>query len=366
MTSNTISTSCATHSFDYEWTIKDLETRVMCKETLDSPFFYPDFTIGGYKTRWNLRFSSSPSIVCNKRMSCLTAKAVMTRLPGAVYGLYNGVFAERSISVLVPGDCKGVSATSPIFKEAKKNEIGSKASWLTFDNQFNPDVIVYVTSDELTVGKSEYTYNNSLTVRLNMKVYLVDQPKHDDVPVVAQPIVPKFDLPKAMEDARVNDIFTDVILVSGEREFKAHRVILASQSPFFKTRFKQRWKRQDDKVDMSDIAPDILEAMMSFMYTGDVANVDSISHDLLPAAEEYRLSGLKEICERALLKNLKVNNAVRYLKLASTHSAENLERESTKFIVANPSVQKSKGWKSLDKSDPVRLGILEAWSEKLV
>ena len=291
-------------------------------------------------------------------MSKLSVKAVMTRLTRAEYGSHIQVFGEGSISVLVP---MGLLATTPL-KEAKKLKIATDASWLNFDVEFGPQCLFEITSSELANGKSKYTYNNSLTVRLNMKVYLLDQPKHD----VQQPIVPKFDLPKALEDARVNNIFTDVILVSGEREFKAHRVVLASQSPFFKTRFEQRWKRQDDKVDMSDIAPDILEAMISFMYTGDVANVDSISHDLLPAAEEYRLSGLKEICERALLKNLKVDNAVRYLKLASTHSAENLERESTKFIVANPSVQKSKGWKSLDKSDPVRLGILEAWSEKLI
>ena len=362
MAGNMTSTSCATHSFDYEWAIKDLKARVLCEKTLNSPRFCPDFTILGHKTHWKLRFKSSQLYNSQSRLS---VKGVIMQLPDAEYGSYDGVFAEGSISVLVPRDCKGVSATTPILNVVRKCKITTNAAWLKFDDEFGPYFFFDVTPSELADGKSKYTYNNSLTVRLNMKVYLLDQPKHD-VPVVAQPIVPKFDFPKAMEDARVNDIFTDVILVSGEREFKAHRVVLASQSPFFKTRFKQRWKRQDDKVDMSDIAPDILEAMISFMYTGDVANVDSISHDLLPAAEEYRLSGLKEICERALLKNLKVENAVKYLKLASTHSAENLERESTKFIVANPSIQKSKDWKSLDKSDPVRLGILEAWSEKLV
>ena len=368
MAGNTCHTSCGTHSFDYTWTIEDLKTRVDSRVKLNSPFFYPDFTIEGHKTRWDISFtctsSSYTSYSSYSSMNCLSVQATMSRHPDGRYGSHKGIFAEGSISILVPRDFKEASATSPILKVAKTFQIGTEAAWLLFDHSFNASF--NIKSSEITAGKSQYTYNNSLTVRLNMKVYLLDQPRHD---VVAQPIhvVPKFDLPKAMEDARVNDIFTNVILVSGEREFKAHRVILASQSPFFKARFEQRWKRQDDKVDMSDVDPNVLEAMISFMYTGEVVDMDSISDELLPVSEEYRLSGLKEMCERSLLKKLSTENAVKYLKLATTHNAENLRKESLRFIISNPSsVKKSENWKSLDKSDPVRAEIVEAWIEKLV
>ena len=360
MAGNTCHTSCGTHSFDYTWTIEDLKTVVDSRVKLNSPFFYPDFTIEGHKTRWDISFTSYYSSYSS--MNCLSVKATLSWHPDGRYGSHKGIFAEGSISILVPRDFKEASTTSPILKVAKTFQIGTEAAWFSFGDSF--DASFNVKSSEITAGKSQYTYNNSLTVRLNMKVYLLDQPKHD---VVAQPIVPKFDLPKAMEDARVNDVFTDVILVSGEREFKAHRVVLASQSPFFKARFEQRWKRQDDKVDMSDVDPSVLEAMISFMYTGEVADISDISHDLLSAAEEYRLSGLKEICERSLLKKLSTENAVKYLKLATTHNADNLRKESLRFITFNPSgVKKSEDWKSLDKSDPVRAEIVEAWIEKLV
>ena len=36
-----------------------------------------------------------------------------------------------------------------------------------------------------------------------------------------------------MEEARQNDLFTDVTLVADGKEFKAHKVVLASQSQFF-------------------------------------------------------------------------------------------------------------------------------------
>ena len=59
-----------------------------------------------------------------------------------------------------------------------------------------------------------------------------------------------FDLGKRMEEARQNGLFTDVTLVADGKEFK---VVLASQSQFFKTlMFASRWSGSaGDKVEMA-------------------------------------------------------------------------------------------------------------------
>ena len=46
-----------------------------------------------------------------------------------------------------------------------------------------------------------------------------------------------FSLSRLMEEARRNNLFTDITLVADGKEFKAHEVILASHSQFFKTYF---------------------------------------------------------------------------------------------------------------------------------
>ena len=46
-----------------------------------------------------------------------------------------------------------------------------------------------------------------------------------------------FDLGKNMEEVRQSDFFTDVTLVADGKEFKAHKVVLASQSQLFKTQY---------------------------------------------------------------------------------------------------------------------------------
>ena len=73
-----------------------------------------------------------------------------------------------------------------------------------------------------------------------------------------------------MEEARQNDLFTDVVLVA---DGKAHKVVLASQSQFFSSRFSERWvipkadsSSGDERVNLNDVPAVIMEAMLAYMY----------------------------------------------------------------------------------------------------
>ena len=44
-----------------------------------------------------------------------------------------------------------------------------------------------------------------------------------------------------------------------------------------------------DGVEMTDVPAVVMEAILSYMYTGRVANIGKIAYQLLPAAEEYGL-----------------------------------------------------------------------------
>ena len=177
-----------------------------------------------------------------------------------------------------------------------------------------------------------------------------------------------FSLNRLMEEARQNNLFTDVTLVADGKEFKAHKVVLASQSQFFKTRFSGRWvsPRADgtngDRVEMTDVPVVIMEAILSYVYTGKVADIEKIAEQLLPPAEEYGLVGLQKMCEEHLIQSLTTKTVINTLIHASAHNAPYLKKACIEFVVHNTAaVRQSEGWDKLKKDQTHR----DLWVELL-
>ena len=116
--------------------------------------------------------------------------------------------------------------------------------------------------------------SESVIFKCEIKVWLLDKPVHvgkDPSPLSAPSTMKSdFNLGVHMEEARQNGLFTDVTLVADGKEFKAHKVVLASRSQFFKTRFANRWSSPlaipRDRVEMTDIPAVIMEAILSYMH----------------------------------------------------------------------------------------------------
>ena len=193
-----------------------------------------------------------------------------------------------------------------------------------------------------------YRDGDNLIIHCHIYVHQLENPIHTIYPATADHVTqaPKFDLSKIMDGARQNGQCTDIILVTEDKEFKAHKVVLVSQSPFFATRFEDRWTEQcGNRIDMTDIPTDIMEAILAYVYTGNVVNIAQIAHRLLPKAEKYQLEGLKVSCEEALSKTLTAQGIVDVLLLADTHNAQNLKQSCLVFIAKNVSaVKKTSSW----------------------
>ena len=87
----------------------------------------------------------------------------------------------------------------------------------------------------------QYTDGEDLIIHCQIFVNELDNPVHvvKKSEVEDNNMSSRFDLSKLMEDARHNDRYTDVTLVTEGKQFKAHKVVLASWSPFFATHFGQ-------------------------------------------------------------------------------------------------------------------------------
>lgn len=176
-----------------------------------------------------------------------------------------------------------------------------------------------------------------------------------------------------MEEARRNGLLTDVTLVTEKKEFKAHKLILAVQSPFFKTRFEPRWERADDRVELNDVKPEILEMVLQYMYTGKIEKIKELSTDciyeLFSISDEYGLDKLRGTCEATLEKNIQVENVVDLLIRADMHNGGNLKKACIDFIISNRTqVQECGIWSKLESKtsegldhEKLRMEVLEAW-----
>ncbi|KAL6972378.1 Zinc finger and BTB domain-containing protein 7A [Sarracenia purpurea var. burkii] len=100
-----------------------------------------------------------------------------------------------------------------------------------------------------------------------------------------------------------NQLFTDVILIANGKEYPAHKTVLSTRSPVFAAMFASKMKEvENNRVEIEDIDDEVLENMLSYIYTGRCEN--KLADKLLVVAEKYDLQMLKKICEDELIENL--------------------------------------------------------------
>ncbi|VDM36143.1 unnamed protein product [Hydatigera taeniaeformis] len=75
------------------------------------------------------------------------------------------------------------------------------------------------------------------------------------------------------------------------RQFKAHKAILAARSPVFAAMFEHGMtESRANRVNITDVEPDILGEVLRFIYTGRVVGLDNpvMAQELLAAADKVR------------------------------------------------------------------------------
>ncbi|XP_028822050.1 speckle-type POZ protein A-like [Denticeps clupeoides] len=81
-------------------------------------------------------------------------------------------------------------------------------------------------------------------------------------------------------------LHSDCILSVAGQEFKAHKAILAARCPVFHSMFMNNTKEnQTGRVDIKDMEADILEEMITYIYTGTSPNVHQMASKLIAAAD---------------------------------------------------------------------------------
>ena len=125
----------------------------------------------------------------------------------------------------------------------------------------------------------------------------------------------------------------DVVLVTEEREFQAHRVVLASGSPYFRAMFLTGLSESKQlRVELKTIPAFILEQILLYLYHSHFEVPVDFVQDAIPATDMLCISSLKEACAAYLQRQLSVTNCLGLYVFADTHSCMALREEALKVI----------------------------------
>ncbi|XP_034241117.1 kelch-like ECH-associated protein 1B isoform X5 [Thrips palmi] len=138
---------------------------------------------------------------------------------------------------------------------------------------------------------------------------------------------------KMMCMMRSHHMLTDVVLQAGSEQFHAHKLVLASASPYFKAMFTGGLKECDmSHVKLQGVCPTTLARILTFMYTGVIRVTEVTVCQLLPAATMFQVPDVISACCVFLERQLDPSNVIGIANFAEQHGCKELHEKANQFI----------------------------------
>lgn len=187
-------------------------------------------------------------------------------------------------------------------------------------------------------------------------------------PAVATRVpVPTSNLHRHFGDLLRSGTGADVTFVVAGQSFAAHKAILAARSPVLMAKFFGHMREASSRVVVvEDMEPAAFKAMLHFIYTDTVPELDQeleavapMAQHLLAAADRYGMDRLKVLCEGKLSCGITIDTAATSLALAEQHNCVHLRAKCVEFIISTPAildaVVATDGYRHLEASCPSAL-----------
>ncbi len=137
-----------------------------------------------------------------------------------------------------------------------------------------------------------------------------------------------------MNQLRKDKQLCDITFRIGSQTFLAHRVILASASPYLRAMFTCGMKESSqEEIELRGIEARAMDFLIDYAYTGEVMITTDNVQDLLPAAGILQLKELKEACCSFLGDHMDVTNCLGIKQFADLHSCPKLLRQANRYTV---------------------------------
>ncbi|XP_057319925.1 TD and POZ domain-containing protein 1-like [Microplitis mediator] len=219
-----------------------------------------------------------------------------------------------------------------------KNHIKSAAATIEFSTEGVPPLIMDL-SDWKDVHVTEFPLSRHC-------IYSYANVPRYDLEVICSVIWYGFTdelynpaLYKHMEHYFKNTEFSDVVIKVKDKEFPAHKMVLASHSPVLRTMLTTDMKESNENcITFQDFNEDLVNELLTYFYTGKLekANDDyNMALKLLEFGGMYQVNELKNICGLILGNNLKLDNVLILLEYARIHECQILKQRAIAFIILN-------------------------------
>ncbi|XP_057341771.1 TD and POZ domain-containing protein 1-like [Microplitis mediator] len=265
-----------------------------------------------------------------------------------------------SISLSTTNDTEPVRAMGSLFILNNKKE---KKFTQCFNNIDKSSHIAWYSKKFLEIkkmldNKDEFLPNNQLTIGTEVVIY-----DFTVAPISIQDLSKpaKHSIYDDLNQLLVNKLGSDVTLVAGNKEFKAHKPILMARCPEFFRIFTINELNgiNESRIIVPKMDPKIFEMILEFIYTDKVSDVENNVVMLLEVADKYQLLPLKELCQELLLKSLDIDNAIQIMDLAYRSNAHHLLELATELIISNITrVMKTPVYSEVTNSNPFISSIL--------
>ena len=148
-----------------------------------------------------------------------------------------------------------------------------------------------------------------------------------------------------MKNLRETDHLCDVVLrldndpkSTSERSIRAHRLVLASSSPYFRAMFAPNHRfaeTRQETIRLRDVDPDVVESLVDFMYTSTLEIETDRVQALLQTAARFQLDEIVAVCGDFILDRLNHFNCLGIRQFAAAHGCVDLLRAADAYVRAH-------------------------------
>ncbi|XP_031627071.1 ring canal kelch homolog isoform X2 [Contarinia nasturtii] len=139
---------------------------------------------------------------------------------------------------------------------------------------------------------------------------------------------------KAMNEMRKNSLFCDVTLIAENMEIPAHKMVLASCSPYFYAMFSGTdfEESHQDKIHVHGVDYHALQLLVEYVYTSYVGVTEDNVQTLLTAANLLQLTDVQQACCDYLQMELDPSNCLGIRDFADIHGCVDLLNYANTYI----------------------------------
>ncbi|KAM4662808.1 kelch-like protein 28 isoform 1-T1 [Discoglossus pictus] len=141
---------------------------------------------------------------------------------------------------------------------------------------------------------------------------------------------------QGLNHLRQHQELCDIVLQVGDVKIHAHKVVLASISPYFKAMFTGNLsEKANSQVEFQCVDEAALQAIIEYAYTGTIFISQETVESLLPAANLLQIKLVLKECCAFLESQLDVTNCIGISRYAESYGCHELFLAANKYICQN-------------------------------